>query len=73
MNSTTITTGMNTNVQRQGSDRGSGVSGPTEGESTMNSPKRIARIAGVLYLLVAVFSTFALTYVQGKVELTPVL
>ena len=30
-----------------------------EGESNMNSPKRIARIAGVLYLLVAVFAGFA--------------
>ena len=25
----------------------------------MNSPKRLARIAGVLYLLVAIFSAFA--------------
>jgi hypothetical protein len=30
-----------------------------EGETNMNSPKRIARIAGVLYLLVAVFAGFA--------------
>jgi hypothetical protein len=30
----------------------------------MNSPKRLARIAGVLYLLVAIFSAFA--YFVGK-------
>jgi len=39
----------------EGSDRGSGVSGLTEGESTVNAPKRLARIAGVLYLLVGIF------------------
>lgn len=67
MNSTTITTGMDTKGTLRGTDRGSDVSGPTEAESTMNSPKRIARIAGILYLLVAVFSTFAITFVRGKV------
>src|ERR1022692_1651944 len=38
--------------------------GPLEGETTMNSPKRLARTAGVLYLLVAVFS--ALAYFTAK-------
>src|SRR5262245_45056793 len=30
-----------------------------KGESTMNSPKRLARIAGVLYLFVGIFGGFA--------------
>jgi hypothetical protein len=30
-----------------------------EGETNMNSPKRLARIAGVLYLIVAIFAGFA--------------
>jgi len=51
MNATKITTGMDTNVQLSGSDRGLLVADPTEGETTMNSPKRLARIVGVLYLL----------------------
>ncbi|MGA8923170.1 MAG: DUF4386 domain-containing protein [Candidatus Dormiibacterota bacterium] len=33
----------------------------------MTSPKRLARIAGVLYLINAIFSGFAFTYVLGKV------
>lgn len=33
----------------------------------MNSPKRLARIAGVLYLLVAIFGGFALGYVYPKI------
>jgi Domain of unknown function (DUF4386) len=37
------------------------------GESTMTSPKRLARIAGVLYLLVAIFGGFAFQYVLAKV------
>ena len=46
-----------------------------EGESNMNSPKRIARIAGVLYLLVAVFAAFAYNvctklYVAGDAATT---
>jgi hypothetical protein len=45
------------------------------GESSMNSPRRIARIAGVLYLLVAVFAAFAYTvctrlYVAGDAATT---
>ncbi|HEV2655213.1 MAG TPA: DUF4386 domain-containing protein [Ktedonobacteraceae bacterium] len=65
MNANNITTGMVTNVKLSGSDRGSLVADPTEGETTMNSPKRLARIAGVLYLLVGIFGAFA----QGFVEL----
>jgi hypothetical protein len=37
-----------------------------EGESNMNSPKRLARIAGVLYLLVAIFAGFAFGFVYSK-------
>lgn len=33
----------------------------------MTEPKRLARIAGVLYLLVAAFGMFAILFVQGKV------
>ncbi|MGA7909933.1 MAG: DUF4386 domain-containing protein [Candidatus Dormiibacterota bacterium] len=33
----------------------------------MTSPKRLARIAGVLYLINAIFSGFAFAYVLGKV------
>jgi hypothetical protein len=36
-------------------------------EKPMASPKRLARIAGVLYLLVAIFSGFAFGYVLAKV------
>src|SRR5947199_10039555 len=66
MNSTKITTGIDTKVQRSGSDRGSLVADPTEGETTMNSPKRLARIAGVLYLLVGIFGGFAEGFVDPK-------
>src|SRR5689334_7413150 len=43
------------------------ISGPAEGEPTRNSPKRLARIAGVLYLLVAIFGGFAQAFVYPKV------
>ena len=66
MNSTSIITGMDTKVKRSGSDRGSLVAGFTEGESTVNSPKRLARIAGVLYLLVGIFGGFAEGFVDPK-------
>jgi Domain of unknown function (DUF4386) len=66
MNSTKITTRMDTKVKRSGSDLGSLVAGPTEGETTMNSPKRLARIAGVLYLLVGIFGGFAEGFVEPK-------
>jgi len=66
MISTKITTGMDTKVKLSGSDRGSLVADPTEGETTMNSPKRLARIAGVLYLLVGIFGGFAEGFVDPK-------
>jgi hypothetical protein len=37
-----------------------------KGETTMNSPKRLAKIAGVLYLLVGIFGGFAEGYVEPK-------
>jgi|CXWL01.1.fsa_nt_gi hypothetical protein len=48
-----------------------------EGESGMNSPKRLARIAGVLYLLVAIFAGFAFNvytklYIAGDAAATAV-
>src|SRR5882762_4764111 len=42
------------------------VARPTKGESTMTSPKRLARIAGVLYLLVGIFGGFAEGFVEPK-------
>ena len=66
MQATEITTGMDTNVKLSGSDRGSLVADPTEGETTMNSPKRLARIAGVLYLLVGIFGGFAEGFVEPR-------
>src|SRR5580698_6466605 len=66
MISNTITTGMEAKGKRSGPDRGSGGSGPLDGESTVNSPKRLARIAGVLYLLVGIFGGFAEGFVEPK-------
>ena len=66
MNATKITNGMDTNVKLSGSDRGSLVADPTEGETTMNSPKRLARIAGVLYLFVGIFGGFAEGFVEPR-------
>src|SRR5437588_6224536 len=66
MNSTNITTGIDMKGTLRGSDRGPGVSGSTEGESTVNSPKPLARIAGVLYLLVGIFGGFAEGFVEPR-------
>jgi hypothetical protein len=33
----------------------------------MSSPKRLARIAGLLYLIVGIFGSFAIAYVTAKV------
>jgi hypothetical protein len=65
MSSNKITTGMDTKVKLSGSDRGSLVVGPTEGETTI-SPKRLARIAGVLYLFVGIFGGFAEGFVDPR-------
>ena len=37
------------------------------GEATVNSPKRLAGIAGLLYLVVAIFGGFAQGFVYPKV------
>jgi hypothetical protein len=55
--------------------RGMLVARPLEGETTMNSPKRLARTAGVLYLLNAILSAFAYfmekkVYVSGDAAAT---
>src|SRR5262249_35434116 len=39
---------------------------PCVKETTMNSPKTLARIAGLFYLLVAVFDMFAALYVRAR-------
>jgi hypothetical protein len=43
------------------------MSGPTESKAAMNSTKRLARIAGLLYLLVGIFGGFAQGFVYPKV------
>src|SRR5438128_6575918 len=43
------------------------ISGLTEGEPSPNSPKRLARIAGVLYLIVGIFGGFAQGFVYPRV------
>jgi hypothetical protein len=43
------------------------ISRPTEEETPINSPKRLARLAGVLYLLVAIFGGFAQAFVYPKI------
>ena len=45
----------------------SNASSKYEGDSKMNSPKRLARIAGLLYLIVGIFGGFAIAYVLPKV------
>jgi hypothetical protein len=67
MKVTKMTPVMDTKGKRSGSDRGSLVADSTKGETTMNSPKRLARIAGLLYLIVGIFSGLALGYATPKV------
>src|SRR5215210_1615764 len=43
------------------------ISQPIEGEPILKSAKRLARIAGVLYLLVGIFGGFAQGYVYPKI------
>jgi hypothetical protein len=43
------------------------ISSPTEVEPTPDSPKRLARIVGVLYLLVGIFGGFAQGFVYPKI------
>ncbi len=57
----------NTTTQTSGKQGGTVISDPTEGAATKNSPKRLARIAGVLYLLVAIFGGFAQGFVYPKI------
>ena len=41
--------------------------GPSEGEIAVKSPKRLARIAGIFYLLVGIFGGFAEGFVDPKI------
>ncbi len=43
------------------------ITNPTEGEPIPNSPKRLARIVGVLYLLVGIFGGFVQGFVYPKI------
>jgi hypothetical protein len=51
---------------RDGAGKG-GFHPDGETEATGNSPKRLARIAGVLYLLVGIFGGFALAFLYPKI------
>jgi Domain of unknown function (DUF4386) len=78
MNSTNITTGMETKGKLRGSDHGSGVSDPTEGESTTNSPKRPKRIVGASQrraeiVIAALFVLTAATSIPGAFAIDPML
>jgi hypothetical protein len=37
----------------------------------MSSPKRLARIAGLLYLIVGIFGGFAIAYVSALTRMRP--
>lgn len=50
---------INASLQKPEKSTFTGNSLSKEGETNMNSPKRLARIAGVLYLLLAIFAAFA--------------
>jgi hypothetical protein len=60
---------MQTNVKTPRADpfQGDREALPVASADTMNSPKRLARIAGVLYLLVGIFGGFAEGFVYPKV------
>ena len=78
MNSNNITTGMDTKVKLRGSDRGSGVSSPTEGESTMNSPKRTKRIVGASQrraeiVIATLFFVTGIVSILAVIVLNPIL
>ena len=60
---------METKTRLSGPDRGSLLSNPAGEETTMRSPKRLARIAGVFYLLVGIFGGFAEGFVDPKMYL----
>ncbi len=50
---------INASLQKPEKSAFTGNSLSKEGETNMNSPKRLARIAGVLYLIVAIFAGYA--------------
>lgn len=78
MNSTNITTGMDTKGKLRGSDRGSLVADPTQAESTVNVPKRTKRIAGASQrraeiVIAALFLLTAATSIPGAFAIDPML
>ena len=56
---------INTSLQLPEKSTFIGNSSSKEGETNMNSPKSIARIAGVLYLIVAIFAAFPYNVFNG--------
>jgi len=54
---------MNAKVEIKSTD----ISDPTGREPALNSPKRLARIAGLLYLLVGIFGGFAQGFVYPRI------
>jgi hypothetical protein len=56
---------INANLQEPQTSTFTDSSLSKEGESNMNSPKRLARIAGVLYLIVAIFAAFPYSVFNG--------
>jgi hypothetical protein len=60
---------METRTELSGPGRGSLMPNPTGQETMMGSPKRLARIAGIFYLLVGIFGGFAEGFVDPKMYL----
>jgi hypothetical protein len=78
MNMTNITTGMDTKEKLRGSERGSGVSDPSKGESTVNSPKHTKRIVSANQrraeiVIATLFLLTAVTSGVGAFMLDPIL
>jgi Domain of unknown function (DUF4386) len=78
MNSTNITTGMDTKGTLRGSEHGSSVSNPTEGQSTVNSPKPTKRIASANQrraeiMIAALFLVTAAVSIPAAFVLDPLL
>jgi hypothetical protein len=78
MNSTNITTGMETKGTLRGSDRGTLAAGPIEAESTVNSPKRTKRIVSAdqrraEIVIAALFLVTAAVSIPAAFFLDPIL
>jgi Domain of unknown function (DUF4386) len=78
MNSTNMTTGMETKGTLRGADRDSGVSGHAEAESAVNSPKRTKRIVSANQrraeiVIAALFLVTAAASIPAAFVLDPIL